>query len=463
MNLVPLLGHASLDDIFAWRPDGPLTVRDFLADAAALADYLPPGRHLLNVCQDRYRFAVGLAAGLLSGRTSLQPSSQSAATLRQIAADCPDVCCLCDSDFASLDLPRLDFPELALPRGDFLRREASPLAGRGAVDPQKVAKIPAIAADHPAIQVYTSGSTGQPVPYRKSWGSLVRNAQTEARRLGAAGHAIVGTVPAQHMYGFESTVLLAMHGNAPFWSGKPFYPQDIVAALAAVPQPRLLVTTPFHLAALLAANLELPAIDLLLSATAPLSEQLAAAAEARFAAPLVEIYGCTESGQIASRRTTAGPAWQLLDGVRLEREDGRTFACGGHVEGREALSDIIEILADGRFLLHGRDADLVNIAGRRTSLAYLNHQLTAVVGVRDGAFFLPDKGAADAITRLCAFAVAPGLSVKQLMKALRERIDPVFLPRPLVLLDALPRNSTGKLPRERLQALYAEQMQHAGR
>ena len=240
---VPLLGHASLDDIFAWRPGGPVTVRDFLADAAALAACLPPGRHLLNVCQDRYHFAVGLAAGLLSGRTSLQPSSQSAETLRQIAADCPDVCCLCDSDFASR--------RPAAPR---LSRACSP---RGLPSPRFEPRKSGQNPGHrpptmPAIQVYTSGSTGQPLPYRKSWGSLVSNAQAEARRLDVAGHAIVGTVPAQHMYGFESTVLLALHGNAPFWSGKPFYPQDIVAALAAVPQPRLLVTTPFHLAALLA-------------------------------------------------------------------------------------------------------------------------------------------------------------------------------------------------------------------
>ena len=445
MKLVPLLAHSSLDDIFAWRPDGPVTVRHYLADAAALADCLPPGHHMLNVCHDRYRFTVGLAAGLLGGRTSLQPSSQAAATLRQIAAECPDVCCLCDGDFDSLGLPRLDFPSLA------------------AVDPEKVVKIPTIPAAHPAIQVYTSGSTGQPVPYRKSWGSLVSNACAEARRLGVAGHAIVGTVPAQHMYGFESTVLLAMHGNAPFWSGKPFYPQDIVAALAAVPQPCLLVTTPFHLTALLSADLELPTVDLLLSATAPLSGQLAAQAEARFKAPLLEIYGCTETGQIASRRTTAGPAWQLLDDIRLEQEEGRTFASGGHVEGREALSDVIEILADGRFLLHGRDADMVNIAGKRTSLDYLNHQLTAISGVRDAAFFLPDQGPADAITRLCAFVVAPELSARQILQALRQRIDPVFQPRPLLLLDALPRNSTGKLPRERLQVLYAEQMHNASR
>ncbi len=444
MKRVPLLGHAGLDEVFAWRPSGPVTVRHFLAEAAALAACLPPGRHLLNVCQDRYHFAVGLAAGLLSGRISLQPSSHSPETLRQIHAACPDVCCLCDGEFASGDLPRLDFPALL------------------AVNPEKVAKIPDVPADQPAIQVYTSGSTGQPLPYRKSWGSLVRNARAEASRLNVAGHAIVGTVPAQHMYGFESTVLLALHGNAPFWSGKPFYPQDIVAALAAVPPPRLLVSTPFHLAALLESGLELPAVNLLLSATAPLSDELASAAESRFQAPLMEIYGCTESGQIASRRTTAGPAWELFADVRLEQEGGQTFACGGHVEGRPALADVIEILADGRFLLHGRDADLVNIAGKRTSLAYLNHQIATIAGVRDAAFYLPEAEAGPPpASRACAPSPwRRGWRRRHLLQALRERIDPIFLPRPLFLVDHLPRNGVGKLPLAALQALHAA---HAGK
>jgi acyl-coenzyme A synthetase/AMP-(fatty) acid ligase len=126
-------------------------------------------------------------------------------------------------------------------------------------------------------------------------------------------------VPAQHSYGFESTVLLALHGNAPFWSGRPFYPQDIVCSLNAVPSPRLLVTTPFHLAALLGAGIEVPTVDLLLSATAPLSAQLAAEAESRLAAPLLEIYGSTESGQLASRRTTAGRpgnCWPMSNSIK---------------------------------------------------------------------------------------------------------------------------------------------------
>jgi acyl-coenzyme A synthetase/AMP-(fatty) acid ligase len=446
MKAVPLLGHASLDDIFAWRADGPVSVRQFLADAAALAEGLPDGGHQLNVCQDRYRFTVGLAAGLLRSKVSLQPSSQSAETLRQVQAACPDVYCLCDGEFDTLDLPRLDYPEV--------------LAAR----PEQVSGIPAIPADFAAVQLFTSGSTGTPVAHGKTWGRLVLNGRAEAERLGLQhqGHSIVGTVPAQHSYGFESTVLLALHGNSPFWSGKPFFPQDIVAALNAVPAPRLLVTTPFHLGALLAAGLELPAIDQLLSATAPLSAQLAAEAESRCRAPLYEIYGSTESGQLASRQTTAGQVWTLLSGVGLEQQGEDTIACGGHVEGRVPLSDIIEILDAQRFLLHGRHADLVNIAGKRTSLAYLNHQIAAIPGVLDAAFFLPDEESPDGITRLCAFIVAPGLNSRQLQAELRLRIDPIFLPRPMVFMDKLPRNTTGKLPRNQLQQLYAEKVSHVG-
>lgn len=91
----------------------------------------------------------------------------------------------------------------------------------------------------------------------------------------------------------------------------------------------------------------------------------------------------------------------------------------------------------------------MNIAGKRTSLGYLNHQLNDIEGVHDGVFFMPDESG-EGVTRLTAFVVAPGVSRNDLIGALRARIDPAFLPRPLYLVDALPRNATGKLPREAL-------------
>ena len=447
MSTLPLISGRGLDDTLAWLPDGPRRVRDFLADAAALAAILPAGGALLNVCNDRYRFAVGFAAGLVAGKLSLQPSSQSAETLARLHADFPDVVCLTDGDFDTGELPRVDFP------------------ARLDADPAAVSAIPRIPAARLAAILFTSGSTGLPQAQAKTWGRLVANGRAGAAALGLdrAPHTLVGTVPVQHSYGFESTFLLALHGGCTFWSGKPFYPQDIAAALAAVPRPRMLVTTPFHLSTLLAAGIELPPVDRLLSATAPLSAALAADAEARTGARLDEIYGSTESGQLACRRTTEGAAWTLLPGVALDQAGDTTCASGGHVEGRVALSDVIELLPDRRFLLQGRHADLVNIAGKRTSLAYLNHQIAAVPGVVDAAFFLPDEDAADGVTRLAAFVVAPTLDGRQLLAELRQRIDAIFLPRPAIFVDALPRNSTGKLPRAGLAALYAEKVQHAGR
>lgn len=440
MNPLPLISHPSPDAVVAYRDGAPIRAGQFLADVCRVANALPPGRHLLNLCADRYRFAVGFAAAALGQRISLLPSTLTPETVRQMRAFAPDVFCLSDHD-DGIDLPRLHYPE---PHAETANSAWA---------------VPAIAAEQIVAYVFTSGSTGLPVPHAKTWGRLVRSVRAEAERLGlaTAGFTLVGTVPAQHMYGLESSVMLALHNGGALAAGRPFYPADICAALAAVPRPRVLVSTPFHLRILLNDTdaTALPEVDLLLSATAPLSPTLAVAAEARFGGPLLEIYGSTETGQIASRRTVATPEWQLFPGLSLRAEDGTVTVSGGHVEQPQRLCDEIELRDNGRFLLHGRSADLINIAGKRTSLAYLNLQLNAIEGVRDGVFFMPEDEAADGVTRLSALVVAPGLSPAELLRALRERIDPVFLPRPLRFVDTLPRNATGKLPRTALRQLLA--------
>ncbi len=315
-----------------------------------------------------------------------------------------------------------------------------------------------------AAIVFTSGSTGQPVPYRKTWGSLVRVALAEIEMLGLRarpGMALVGTVPPQHVFGLEATVLTVMQGGFALHARRPFYPADIRADLASLPRPRGLVTSPVHLRVLLAEADILPPADFLLCATASLSPQLAAQAEARFGAPLYEIYGCTESGGIAGRRTVETGEWRAMTGVSLRTDPQGTWVKGGHVEIEVALADVIELRGRGRFVLHGRTADLVNIAGKRTSLAHLNYHLNSIEGVRDGVFVVPEQEG-EAVTKLTAYVVAPGLSGEVLMNALRQRIDAAFLPRPLHFVDALPRNETGKLPRQALNAFESELARKAG-
>jgi hypothetical protein len=114
--------------------------------------------------------------------------------------------------------------------------------------------------------------------------------------------------------------------------------------------------------------------------------------------------------------------WRDRDGIRVG---------GGHVQIDVPFTDLVELEDAHTFSLQGRSADLVNIAGKRSSVAYLNQQLLAIEGVEDGVFFLPD-GPQEGVTRLVAFVVAPGLPREALLSALRTRIDPAFLPAALL-------------------------------
>lgn len=429
--------------MLAYRAGAPVLVGQFLADVARVGAALGARDHVLNVCADRYRFTVGLAASLVTGKVSLLPATRTPEVIAELRRFAPDTVCLIDTDDCDVALPLVRFPE-------------APVAHPG-VEP--AVAVPRIDPGRRAAWVFTSGSTGTPVPHEKTFGKLVECMRVEAQRLGlpaGVSHAIVATVPPQHMYGFEASVLLPLVSGNALCAERPFYPADICAALAAVPRPRVLVTTPIHLRALVGADLAIPDTDLIVSATAPLSVQLAAEVERRCATRLLEIYGSTETGSIAVRRTTATPEWRLWPEVALEMRDGEIWAHGGHIEQATRMCDVIEALDAGRFLLHGRLADLVNIAGKRSSLAYLNHQLNSIPGVLDGAFFHGDVPATEAaVTRVGACVVAPGLDAAAIAAELRRRIDPVFLPRPLLLVASLPRTSTGKLPLEALRSLVS--------
>ncbi|MGZ8261922.1 MAG: AMP-binding protein, partial [Methylotenera sp.] len=363
MRTLPLVTHTSLDKIVAWRKGTAISVEKFLADAEYLAALLPPGKHVLNICRDRYHFTVGLAAAIISNKVSLLPPTHTPEMVQQLQAFSADVFCLHDNDDCDIALPRLRYP--VMPEHSLEHYTAN-------------MAIPQIDAQQLVAIVFTSGSTGVPIPHSKCWGSLVRNVQAQATMLGLsanANYSIVGTVPPQHMYGFESTVLLPLQSGNALSNAQPFYPADICSTLQETPSPRILVSTPLHLRLLLEAELKVPELALMLSATSLLSTQLAHKLEAHFKAPLLEIYGCTETGQIATRRTTQAAEWQLWPEVSLMQRGERIWAEGGHVEIPVPLNDIIETVGPEYFLLHGRMQDLINIAGKRSSLDNLNHHL----------------------------------------------------------------------------------------
>ena len=452
---LPLLSPRDLSQPLAWRAGQPISAAVFIAEAHAVARDLPAGRPI-NLCQDRYLFALGLAAALLRGQTSLMPPNGLPDTLRQMPA-------AGGAPYLLIDEAPPDTGGLPV---HTVRRPAHV---------QPATTVPMIDVDLEAVCLLTSGSTGAPQPHAKRWGPLVANIQAEAARLAdflqqptLAGITVVATVPAQHSYGLESTVLLALLGGAAFDAGRPFYPADIADALQRVPAPRALVTTPFHLKTLLLSRLPVPPVALTLSATAPLSPQLALQAETALQGLLVEIYGCTEAGQVASRRTTAGETWRTLGALHIQREEHaqgdvaneRYVVSGGHVTEPTPLADVL-VLQDGHhFKLLGRANDLIHVAGKRSSLAHLNFHLNRIDGVADGAFWLPDE-VTEGIVRPVAFVVAPDRSAAQIIQALRDQLESAFVPRRVVHVAALPREATGKLTASGLRSFALQTLGQA--
>lgn len=406
----------------------------FLAQVRGVAAALPAGRHAVNLCEDRYRFLVSFCAVALRGQISLLPPSRAPEVVTDVLAQYPESYSLGDGSLAAVPPGHWRLPDV----------------------------LPELQGDAPTIDDaavvaigFTSGSTGTPKANPKTWHAFRTSTAQDLAALQSLwqGHAmphVVATVPPQHMYGLELSVLLPLLGPAGLHAGRPFFPEDVARALAETPEPRLLATTPVHLHALVESGVRLPALCGIVSATAPLSQQLAAAAEARFGCEVREVFGSTETCVIARRRTACEAAWTPLPGVRLHPKPDGTLIHAAHLPVPVALADLVELESDGRFHLRGRQADLLEIAGKRASLGDLTRRLLAIPGVVDGVVLQLDERGRRGVARIAALVVAPELEEAAILAALRESIDPVFLPRPLKRVPALPRSETGKLPRAEL-------------
>ena len=443
--MLPIARYRRPEDPALLTPRGPVASGAFFSRARGLAAALPEAPYAINRCTTRLGFMLGYAAALIRGQVSLLPPGPSRSDWERLPARYPGAYVL-DEALVGED----------------------PMGGPAPTD----AAPPAIPADQVAAILFTSGSTGEPAAHAKSWGQLCRGAAMLAEALGwrpGEAHAIVGSVPPQHMFGLESTVMLPWQSGIAVHTSKPLTAADLESAMRDATPGTWWMTTPLHLRAPLQARGRVTGLQGVLASTMSLPADLAIAAEDEWHVPVLEIYGSTEGGALAIRRTAREERWTPLPGVVL-RDEGdagspRFTATSPHVvPGGVALGDLLELGTDGRFLWLGRIEDLVKVAGKRASRAALEGALLGIPGVEDGAFtFVPPDAALPGAApeshparRLAAFYVSATLAPAAVMAALRSRIDPAFLPRPLHRVERLPRNANGKLPKAALDALFEQ-------
>lgn len=429
-TLLPALGVQS----------AAIRVDEFIGQVKRLSAQLPEAGYTINLCDNRYLFTLGFCAALVRGQTNLLPQNRAPATQTLLREHYPDSYVLHDG----LDNLIAPCPAFNLNQID--------LRGEPECD------VPQIPASQLAAIAFTSGSTGQPKANLKPWHTFVTSSRMNAQEMLGSDYRnrlrfALATVPAQHMWGLETSLLLPLLARLCISDQRPLFPMDVAKALQNLPTPRLLISTPVHLRALVSSGVTMPEAAQLLCATAPLSTELAQATEDCFGGDLIEIYGCSEVGSMARRRTAQEDVWQLFKG--LEFAEDLTVIRGSHLPQQQPVQDRIETRDCRAFRLLGRSDDMIEIAGKRGSLLEMNKLLLATPGVLDGVVFMPEPGQ-QTITRPVALVVGNSITKQQLSARFAEHLDPVFMPRPLVFVDALPREDNGKLPRAKLLAFYQQ-------
>jgi len=447
--MLPLLRGYEPDQTVLFDRGRPISAEVFCGMAAAISTRLPVARFAFNLCEGRGEFLLATAAALLARHTLVLPPSRLARTRDELLDVYPDSYCFVDAPAGASDFPAT---HVALRPEVERAHESSPVA---------LWPPPMIPAAHIVAIMFTSGTTGTPQPNPKTWGDMCAGTQTLLSSFGAPprGTAILGTVPPQHMFGFETTVMLALQAGTPLLDARPVYPADLSHAMdgaaACGAAPVWLMSTPLQVRAFHRELRVLPHVTRIITATMPLDPDLARAIERDWQIPVEEIFGCTEGGILATRRPAQSRHFLPAAGLVFGRSTaGSPQVSGGHLPQALMLADRLlpefpDFGGSGRFEILGRDDDMVKIAGKRASLQALNRELLALPGVIDGAMFPPSADA----TRLAAVVVAPGCAKHEIRKTLADRIDPAFMPRPLILAHSLPRDGNGKLPIGDLRAL----------
>lgn len=418
------------------------TWRDVHAQSTAFAARIEPASTICNLCNSRLAFLVVTLAVLKRGCVQVLPPSTGPL----------DLAALLGGDRA---------PWVVVDDDEGLTQWSA--SGRCfRFTPASPATAPIVpwspAWDAPSMILYTSGSTGRPESHTKTLRQLARGAQVLAARLDedvpggvAALGQIVCSVAPQHMFGLETSVMFPLLAGTPVREAKPLLPADVAATFAQAVGGAAWVATPLHLRAFAQSGMALPCCRMVLASTMPMSPELAAQAERFSSSCVLEIYGSTETGVLAMRRPARKASWRPVEGVGVEPQEEGTLVRGAHFTSPLSLADHVEQRGDGTFGLLGRRGDIVKIAGRRASLASLNLCVQDLPGLGDGVLHLPSTGS-DTQRLVLIHSGAP-LDASEARRWLRERMDPVFVPRVFIHVGQVPRTGPGKISRTALEEI----------
>jgi malonyl-CoA/methylmalonyl-CoA synthetase len=359
------------------------------------------------------------------------------------------------------------------------------LDGLGAL-PATFADVPRAADDLAAI-LYTSGTTGRSKGAMLTHGNLLSNARTliDAWRYSAADE-LLHALPIYHTHGLFVATNVSLLAGATIRLLPRFDPDAIFRGLETA---TVLMGVPTFYTRLLAdprlSRETTGGVRLFVSGSAPLLAETHRDWEARTGHRILERYGMTETNMNASnpydgerRPGTVGPA---LPGVaiRVVEETTRTPLPAGEIgmievkgpnvfkgywrmpektadelkdDGWFITGDLGQLSEDGYLEIVGRGKDLVITGGLNVYPKEVETEIDALEGVEESAVIgLPDPDFGEAVTAVVVRAPASAITENDIRDALAARLARFKLPRRVFFVDALPRNTMGKVQKNLLR------------
>jgi len=396
----------------------------------------PDQRYALYT-EDAYPFTVLLFALLHAGKQVWLPGNNQSGTAQKLSADCRLI-----GDWPSQ--PAFDY---CLQNNEIPDQLLAPL------NPEQSQMV-----------IFTSGSTGQAKAITKTLNQLQLEVTALesywGQQLGDAH--VLATVSHQHIYGLLFRVLWPLYAGRCFHSHAYLNPELLIQA--ATHMPACWVASPAHLKRLDADSpwQGIAQLHAIFSSGGVLADKSKQQIQQASGLSVMEIYGSSETGGIAWRQDDS--AWQLFQGMSLtEAGDGywlRSPYLPSHSEGL-MLDDEINLLMDGRFLLHGRADRIVKIEEKRLSLIELEQRLLTSPLLEEVVALTSnknrDKVAVVLVLSQSGKDVLANFGRNSLIKQLKELLSPWFervvIPRKWLLANHIPVTAQGKIQQGLLSSL----------
>ena len=345
--------------------------------------------------------------------------------------------------------------------------------------------------DDLAALLYSSGTTGVPKGIMLSHGNLVSNAETLVSAWGfTPADTLLHALPIFHVHGlFVGISCSLMSGSSMYW----LEGYSVDSVLQALPECSVMMGVPTYYTRLLANDefdrTHAKSVRLFISGSAPLLPETFRAFETHTGHRILERYGMTETGMNSSNPLdgdrlagTVGPALPGVS-IRISDNENQSVRSGevgtiqikgpnvfqGYWRMPEKTAE--DFTADGYFntgdqgllddagylSIIGREKDMIITGGLNVYPKEIELLLDEQPGIQESAVFgVSHADFGEGVVAAIVETRRGSLTDGEVIQSVRSELAGFKVPKAVVFLEELPRNTMGKVQKKQLRDTYAD-------